>query len=224
MRAAFFDVDGTLTDTNVWSGLMEYFEEHGERVWVNKIFQPFHYFLYFFYRLKLLSQVRFREIWAKNLSWYLKGYSLEEAAEIWDWVVSQRIKGQWRVETLERLKEHKNAGDMIFLVSGGPEGLLKRIALEIGADYAVGTRHVVVDGYYSGKAPQDACQGEKKVTLARRVIEEQGLDIDYSQSSAYADSLGDIELLEMVGHPVAVYPDEHLRPIALARNWEMIEG
>jgi HAD superfamily hydrolase (TIGR01490 family) len=225
MKAAFFDVDGTLTDTNVWGGLMEYFEEHAERVWVNRIFRVFHYyFLYSIYKLGLIPQVRFREIWAKNLSWFLKGYSLEEAAKIWEWVVTQRINSQWRSATVEKLTEHKNVGDLVFLVSGGPEGLLERIAVEIGADYVVGTRHVVEGGFYTGKAPRHACQGKKKVTLARKVIEEHGLEIDLSRSSAYADSLGDLDLLEMVGHPVAVFPDEELRPVAIERGWEMIEA
>jgi HAD superfamily hydrolase (TIGR01490 family) len=223
MKAAFFDVDGTLTETRVWNGLMDYFKVHRAKVGVNVLFQSFHYFLYFLYLLRLMPQVRFREIWAKNLSWYLKGFTVEQAAEIWDWVVRERIAGQWRSEIVSKLKAHHLAGDATFLVSGGPEGLLSRIALEIGADYVVGTRHVVENGIYTGDSPADACQGEKKVILAKKVFAEQGLEIDLTSSFAYADSLGDLDLLEMVGHPVAVYPDEHLRPVAIDRGWTIIE-
>jgi HAD superfamily hydrolase (TIGR01490 family) len=223
MKAAFFDVDGTLTETKVWNGLMEYFYTHRQRVIVNIVFQSYHYFLYFLHRIGLVSQVSFRETWAKNLSWYLKGYSLEQAEKIWDWVVTERISGQWRDQIVSRLKAHKSAGDLVLLVSGGPEGLLKRIAQSVGADQVVGTRHLVEDGVYSGKPPEEACQGENKVRFARRVIAEIGAEVDFSESWAYADSIGDLDLLEMVGSPVAVFPDEFLAPIAVERGWEIID-
>ncbi|MEN8241602.1 MAG: HAD-IB family hydrolase [Chloroflexota bacterium] len=222
MRAAFFDVDGTLTQTRVWNGLMDYFRVNGQRKFVNAVFKIFHYFLYFLHRIKLLSQVRFREVWAKNLSWYLRGYSLQQAAKIWDWVVENRIAGQWRPEIVIKLKEHLSAGDLVFLVSGGPEGLLRRIADELGVDHVVGTRHVVVAGVYSGAQPAQACQGENKVILVKKREAELGIEIDYQTSYAYADSLGDLDLLEMVGNPVAVYPDQALKPIALSRNWPIV--
>lgn len=222
MRAAFFDVDGTLTETRVWNGLMDYFKVHRERLVVNAWFQLFHYSLYFLYRLRLMPQVRFREIWARNLSWYLRGYPVEKTAEIWEWVVQERIDGQWRPEILEILKRHKANGEVIFLVSGGPEGLLRRIAEEIGADHVVGTRHVVVNGVYTGEAPAQACQGEKKVSLVKQKIIEEGLAIDYAESYAYADSIGDLDLLEMVGKPTAVYPEEKLKAVANERRWTVI--
>jgi phosphoserine phosphatase len=81
----------------------------------------------------------------------------------------------------------------------------------------------VENGYYNGKSPQHACQGEEKATLTKRLIEQLGLEIDLDSSYAYADSLGDIHLLEMVGNPIAVFPDEHLKPVAEERGWPVIE-
>jgi HAD superfamily hydrolase (TIGR01490 family) len=222
MRAAFFDVDGTLTETRVWNGLMDYFRMDGNRKWVNIKFKTYHYFLFFLHRINLLSQVYVREVWAKNLSWFFKGYSLEQAAEIWEWVVTERISGQWRPEIVEKLEQHLSSGDLVFLVSGGPEGLLRRIADHLGANYVVGTRHLVVDGVYTGGQPEHACQGKNKVTLVKQTVKELGLEIDFQESYAYADSLGDLDLLEMVGKPIAVYPDDHLRPVAEAKKWEII--
>ena len=120
------------------------------------------------------------------------------------------------------LKKHKQDGDLIFLVSGGPVGLLERIAQEIGADYAVGTRHEVINGRYTGRPVLPACQGPNKPALAKALIAEKGLEIDLEASYAYADSGGDIPLLEMVGHPIAVYPDEGLKPVAVERGWKIL--
>jgi phosphoserine phosphatase len=46
--------------------------------------------------------------------------------------------------------------------------------------------------------------------------------MDYAASYAYADSISDLDLLRMVGHPVAVYPDAPLAALARERNWEVL--
>jgi phosphoserine phosphatase len=44
--------------------------------------------------------------------------------------------------------------------------------------------------------------------------------VDLQKSYAYADSYADREILECVGHPVAVNPDRRLRKVAQSRGWE----
>jgi phosphoserine phosphatase len=39
---------------------------------------------------------------------------------------------------------------------------------------------------------------------------------------AYGDTEQDIPLLEHAEHPVAVYPDEKLKAVALQRGWEIL--
>ncbi|MBW8011048.1 MAG: HAD-IB family hydrolase [Chloroflexi bacterium] len=180
--------------------------------------------LYLFYRLGLITAVGFRSPWARHMSWYFRGYSLEQASEIWDWVVSEFIQDQWREDILHIHKQHKDSGDVVFLVSGGPLGLLNRIKEEIGADYAVGTKHELLDGIYTGRAEGQACQGENKAIFTNQLITELGLEIDLKQSHAYADSASDLHLLEMVANPIAVYPDSELLSIAEKRGWEIIPG
>ena len=46
--------------------------------------------------------------------------------------------------------------------------------------------------------------------------------ISWSGSYAYADSYTDLPLLEQVGHPVVVYPDDELAAHAQDRGWEII--
>jgi len=217
MKAAFFDVDGTLTKHRVWSGLLDYFKENRIRLGRYYFFTWVHYGLYGLHRLGLVSQVAFRSAWAKNLSWHFAGLSLQEAAEIWEWVIDNRLKGQWRTDIVEVLKSHKRDGIKIFLVSGGPVGLLERIAAEVGGDYAI-------NGQYTGRSEGIACQGENKPLLVKEKIKELGLDIDLDKSFAYADSLADFQLLMLVGYPVAVYPDDDLREIALDKGWQIIEN
>lgn len=224
MRAALFDVDGTLTDSRVWQGLMDYFTVHRLRRGTHLVFKIYHYFLYFLHKLGLISQTAFRSPWAQHLSWFFRGFSLERAEGMWDWVVRERINLQWRDDILAVLNEHKSNRDVVILVSGGPKGLLERVAQEIGADHVVGTEHEIRDGQYTGKAVGKACQGENKAIFVRALIDRLGLQIDWESSFAYGDAPGDVPMLEMVGNPVAVYPDDKLQPIAEERGWRILSG
>lgn len=222
MKAAFFDVDGTLTHSRVWSGLFDYFREKRIHLGTHFVFLVVHYSLYFLHKIGLVSQVRFRSVWAENLSWHFKGFDQEQAAVMWNWVIENRIRQDLRDDIVEVLRQHRRADDLIFLVSGGPEGLLEEFAKEIGADYVVGTRHEIVNGVYTGKNASPACQGENKAAFLRDKLEGLSLDVDLQDSVAYADSISDLEFLSAVGSPVAVYPDAALRKVATEKGWKII--
>lgn len=223
MKAAFFDVDGTLTHNRVWSGLFDYFREKKIHMGAHYRFMVVHYSLYLLYKIGLVSQVRFRSVWAENLSWHFKGFDQEQAAAMWKWVIENRIRQDLRDDMVEVLRQHRRAGDLVFLVSGGPEGLLEQFAKEIGADYVIGTRHEVVNGVYTGKNASAACQGENKAVFLEDKLSELSLDLDLQDCTAYADSISDLEFLKVVGNPVAVYPDDGLRQVALEKGWQIIE-
>ncbi len=221
MKAAFFDVDGTLTRTNIWGGLIEYFRRRGERQVTHLVFQVYHYTLYFLHRLGLLSEVRFRTPWAAHLGWYFRGYPVEEARKIWDWVLLEFVNLNWREDVVDILQQHLREGDLVMLVSGGPAPLLSRFAEELGVDHVVGTLFEVNDGRYTGRIAGPVCQAEYKAKMVRAYLSAQGIEVDWMSSRAYADSMSDLDLFAMVGYPVAVYPDERLRQLARERNWRI---
>jgi HAD superfamily hydrolase (TIGR01490 family) len=219
VKAAFFDVDGTLTDTRVWEGLMGYFKVHGQRRWTQRVFWPYHMPYYLLRKAGVISEGAFRKPWAAHLAWYVRGFSLEQAQPAWEWVVTEYLSQHWRTDTLHILDSHRQAGDLVVLVSGGPVPLLERIADEIGADHVVGTRFEVRAGRYTGRSLEPVCLDENKASLAKNYLQENGIEVDYRASSAYADSISDIPMLEMVGSPVPTYPDEALQKIASERGW-----
>jgi len=45
---------------------------------------------------------------------------------------------------------------------------------------------------------------------------------DLERSFAYSDSVTDVHMLEVVGHPHAVNPDKELRRIAKEREWPVL--
>ena len=221
MRAAFFDVDGTLTDTRVWEGLMGYFKIHGLRRWTHRAFWAYHMPYYMLLKARLISQSAFRRPWAAHLAWYLRGYTPEEANTIWDWVVEEFLTRHWRLDTRHLLDDHRTAGDLVMLVSAGPQPLLECIARQVGAGHIVATEFELRAGRYSGRSLEPVCIDENKAVLAKAYLERRGIEIDFQASYAYADAISDLHLLEMVGNPVAVYPDEELGKVTKARGWQL---
>lgn len=221
MRAAFFDVDGTLTDTRVWEGLMAYFKLRGLRRWTHRAFWAYHMPYYLLHKARLISQGTFRRPWAAHLAWYLRGYSPEETHPVWDWVVEDFLSQHWRMDVRRLLDGHRTAGDLVMLVSAGPLPLLERIAREVGASHVVATRFGLRDGRYTGRSLEPVCIDENKAALALAYLESHVVQVDIQASYAYADAISDLHLLEMVGNPVAVYPDEELREVALAQGWRV---
>lgn len=222
MKAAFFDVDGTLTTTRVWKGYLAYFKQHRMKRGTHLWFLLLHYPLYFIRRVRLISEISFRTIWASDLAWYLRGVSVQGSTAIWDWIVSEYLPPYWRQDIRAVLVSHREAGDLVMLVSSGPQPLIERIGQELGADIAIGTRMEQNDGRYTGRNLAPVCIDESKSELAKQALAERNLIIDLDASTSYADSVSDLRLLEMVGNPVAVYPEAALETIARQRKWRII--
>jgi HAD superfamily hydrolase (TIGR01490 family) len=233
LRAAFFDVDGTLTTERVWRGMLEYFRQRGLRRWTRRFFWAYHMPFYLLYKARLVSQSVFRRPWAAHLSWFVRGYTLEQAQDVWDWVAQEYLTPYWRPDALELIKKHKATGDLVVLVSAGLTPLENAIAREVEADMAVGTqpelkllratRNGRPQSRYTGKLAGPVCLDEQKAELAKAELKARNLDVDFAASIAYADSGTDIFMLEMVGNPIAFHPDEELLPVAQKRGWKILE-
>lgn len=224
MRFAFFDIDGTLTSEHTWQGIMAYFTHNRLRRGTHLAYLAGHYPLYFLRRLRLISESAFRAPWAAHLAWYVRGYTPEQAQAVWDWVVERFLARCWRADVRRLLDEHLQAGDAVMLVSAAPQPLVERIAQELGAQYAAGTRFATDNGRYTGRAEPPVVIDEGKAQAAQAVLQAHGLSADLSDSTCYADSISDRPFLEMVGHPVAVYPDNALRLLATQRGWRIFPG
>ena len=104
-------------------------------------------------------------------------------------------------------------------MSAAPAEIVEPLARHFGAHEAVASiAEVGVDGRYTGQLERYA-YGAEKARLVQQLAVRDGLDLDASY--AYSDSVSDVPMLEVVGHPVAVNPDRALRRVAGARGWEV---
>ncbi len=219
--AALFDIDGTLTSHNVWKGLMDFFSARGERRLTHWLFVAAHYPMLLPRALRLLNEADFRRAWTKHLPWYFKGYDEAQMKTLAEWVARDHTVTVARGDVLEILRRHLSQGDVVALVSGAPVPLVQAIAQMWNVPHAIGSPVEFRDGRYTGRM-SEPCIDEQKAVYVRRYFADNGFDIDFKNSYAYADSYSDLGMFEMVGNPVAVYPDKKLAALAEERGWRVV--
>ena len=114
-------------------------------------------------------------------------------------------------EAVSLIEEHQLAGRDVVIVSASGAEVVEPIGEMLGADRVIATRLEIVDGRYTGEIDFYAYAEEKA-----RAIEDlaERAATTWTRCYAYSDSITDVHMLEVVGHPHAVNPDKELRKVA----------
>jgi putative phosphoserine phosphatase/1-acylglycerol-3-phosphate O-acyltransferase len=222
MIGAFFDLDGTLYNGRIWQELTRHlWRARQHRRWVvaylarNMAPMPF-------YKLGLTSQEAFYHSWAETMSWLIRGWTEGAGQALFEQLTGEVIMPHLRPEPLSALRKHQDQGHVVALVSGTFAPWLETVARHLEVAHAVGTLLEVRDGRYTGRILPPLCQGPGKPARVKAYLEGRGLQVDWTASYAYADSGTDLHLMNRVGRPVAVCPDEILLSRARKQGWPIL--
>jgi HAD superfamily hydrolase (TIGR01490 family) len=123
-------------------------------------------------------------------------------------------------EALDLIRLHQAAGRPVYLVSASPEEIVEPLARHVGVDGCIATRSAIDEhGRYAGEIEFYSFGPNKAAAIRDEAVR---VGIDLSASYAYSDSMTDLPMLEVVGHPVAVNPDRDLLRVATERGWEIM--
>jgi len=111
------------------------------------------------------------------------------------------------------------AGRDVVIVSASGTEVVEPIGELLGADDVVASRLEIEDGKYTGEISHYV-YAEEKARAIHDLAEERGYDL--AECYGYSDSITDVPMLEVVGHPHAVNPDRELRRVAAARGWPVL--
>jgi HAD superfamily hydrolase (TIGR01490 family) len=133
-------------------------------------------------------------------------------------------------EGVERVARHAASGERIVLVTGTLEFLAEEIANRLRVELAkrnlaagihiCATRIEEKEGRWSGRILGRPMFGEAKAIAVWWYAQKWKLNL--TECSAYGDSALDEWMLASVGKPVAVNPDPGLRGTARQRSWEIV--
>ncbi|MFL6228786.1 MAG: HAD family hydrolase, partial [Pyrinomonadaceae bacterium] len=77
-----------------------------------------------------------------------------------------------------------------------------------------------VNGVATGRLLPPVLAAATKASWIRTFAERERISL--SESFAYSDSMSDLPMLSIVGHPAAVNPDMRLRQTALHHDWPVL--
>jgi HAD superfamily hydrolase (TIGR01490 family) len=220
--AAIFDLDGTLFTGHLWQGIITHHLKHGVKLPSTLFYLAAHYFLWIGNKLKILSEESYKTKWGEDLALLLKGFTGEDMMRVFKWIDMHYFSSRLRPDMVEVLRQHRQLGRITFILSGSFQDFLEVVKERLGAEHVVGTKLEIAKGQCTGRIEKPLCFGINKVGQLKQSFSQMNLDINLEASFAYADSLIDLPVLEMVGNPVASYPDKGLVNLARERSWKIL--
>ena len=133
----------------------------------------------------------------------------------------ETVRGYVLPAMAARVRAHQARGDVVALLTSTTNYLADPLAEDLGIEHRIVTRLLVQDGRFTGEVERPLCYGAGKIHWARAFAERHGIDLD--ASFFYTDSVTDLPMLEIVGHPRVVNPDPLLRRTARKRGWQVLQ-
>ena len=215
--AAFYDLEGTLVSTNLVHTL-GFYARRQQGLWqtakksVGTLAK-----LPFFGITDLYSRNVFNEVFFKSY----EGFSQDRLRYFSDELFEEVLKPAIYDGTPELIAQGKKIGQRQIVLTGALDFTIQRLMDHLGIDDYVANRLEFVNGYATGRVLPPVMASATKAKWIREYAERKGLNL--SESYAYSDSISDLPMLSIVGHPVAVNPDFRLKQTALQHDWAILD-
>ena len=121
------------------------------------------------------------------------------------------------VYTRNLIQKLKNDGYFLIAISGSQIELVEPFAAKYGFDAWVGQQWERGDEYFTGNITKTHTGKDK---IIRRLMKQHGLTLEGSY--AVGDSNGDVGMLELVDHPIAINPTHELYEKAVEKGWPIV--
>jgi HAD superfamily hydrolase (TIGR01490 family) len=209
---AFFDVDHTISRTATAFAFVVICVRRGYLKWWYLLGAPF---LFIFYRL---FNLRMDFLYEFSLP-KLYGVTRAEFERIADEAFSRHLKKNLYPGALREIADLKGRGVRVILATSTPFEAVYPLAQYCGISAAdvVATQFAYTDGVFDGKLIGVPVYSKYKSSIVKSFAQRSGIDLQLC--SFYSDSVHDLPLLELVGHPVAANPDFRLARVARRRGW-----
>lgn len=107
-------------------------------------------------------------------------------------------------DAIDTIKKMKVKGYKIYLISASAEFYLSEFYNIKEVDMVIGTRFIKEKGLHRNEILGENCKGEEKVKRLKEVLLKENMDVDFESSYMYSDSLSDLPLFNLVGHPYLI--------------------
>jgi HAD superfamily hydrolase (TIGR01490 family) len=107
-------------------------------------------------------------------------------------------------DAMNMIKKMKIEGYKIYLISASAEFYLNELYNIKEVDKVIGTRFITENGLHRNEITGENCKGEEKVKRLKEVLKKDNMMVDFENSYMFSDSLSDLPLFNLVGHPYLI--------------------
>ncbi len=150
-------------------------------------------------------------------SQFLRGVREDSYANFGQELFESHIARQIYPESRALVEAHLKKGHTVAIITSATPYQVEPAARDLGIEHVLCTRLEVDKGCFTGAVVQPTCFGQGKVTAAETLATQCGVDLE--QTYFYSDSDDDIQLLERVGKPRPLNPNQRLLGIAERHGW-----
>lgn len=215
--AAFYDLDGTLVRTNLVHAFLHN-ARNQQGIWrsVRRTASTIAA-VPLFLAADMYSRRLFNDIFFKRY----KGESEDRMRYLAEELFENTVKPSIFPGAYQLVKKSKALGLRQVLVTGALDITVEPLARHLGIDEWVTNRLEFVDSVATGRLRPPVMAAATKASWIRIYAEREKLNL--SDCFAYSDSMSDLPMLSIVGHPAAVNPDGRLRQTAMHHDWPILD-
>jgi HAD superfamily hydrolase (TIGR01490 family) len=135
------------------------------------------------------------------------------------------IQPAMRNEAIELVEAHRQAGDLLVIITATNRFVTGPIAQAFGVEHLIAAEpEFSPDGEVTGRLVGRPPFGIGKVSNLHDWLGSLGKTLaDFERSTFYSDSQNDIPLLSVVTHPVATNPNAALASHAESQGWPVLQ-
>ena len=214
--AAFYDLEGTLISTNLvhtlgfyaknQPGLFSSFKKSAGTLLSLPVFAITDQY----------SRKVFNDLFFKSY----KGQSEDRMRFFADELFETVLKPAVFPGAYELIEKARSLGLRQVVVTGALDLSVKPLMEHLGIEDYVANHLEFVNGVATGRLLPPVMAAATKASWIRTFAEREGISL--SDSFAYSDSMSDLPMLSVVGHPAVVNPDMRLRQTALHHDWPIL--
>jgi HAD superfamily hydrolase (TIGR01490 family) len=214
--AAFYDLEGTLVSTNLVHTLSFYARR--QQGWMASLTKSATTILSLpvFAVTDQYSRKVFNDLYFKRY----KGQSEDRLLYFAQDLFEDLIKPAVFPGAYELIDKSRKLGLRQVVITGALDLSVKPLMEHLGITEYVTNRLEFVNGMATGRLLPPVMAAATKASWIRTYTEREGISL--SDSYAYTDSMSDLPMLSIVGHPAVVNPDMRLRQTALHHDWPIL--
>jgi len=215
--AAFYDLDGTLVRTNLVHAYA--YNARNQQGLLRSVTRTISTAVRvpFFMAADVYSRRLFNDVFFGRY----QGESEDRLRYLADELFDNVIRPSIFPGAYELIDKSRRLGLRQVLVTGALDLTVRPLARHLGIEETVTNRLEYVDGKATGRLLPPIMAAATKASWIRVYAEKEGLNL--SECYSYSDSMSDLPMLSVVGHPTAVNPDFRLRNTALQHDWPILD-